>query len=91
MSEMGERSRLVAYVGEVIRTHIYLTEVQRAGLDAKAQAEGSTRNDVVRTIIDRELNLAENEDLDALFEELAPELAEAARTCAAGDPELRSG
>jgi hypothetical protein len=72
----------------VIRTNIYLTEIEQAGLDAKAESEGSSRSDVVRSIVDRELNLADDADLDALFGELAAELAELARALASNDPDL---
>ena len=40
------------------RTNIYLSETERAALDARAAVEGSTRSDVVRALVDRELNLA---------------------------------
>ena len=72
------------------RTNIYLSDTEQAGLDARAAAEGSTRSDVVRSIVDRELNLADQADLDALFGEFAAELAERARALAHDDPDLRA-
>jgi hypothetical protein len=73
----------------VHRTNIYLTETEQAGLDARAAAEGSTRSDLVRSIVDRELNLAEDSDLDEIFGELAAELANRARLLSSDDPDLR--
>jgi len=78
------------YVGEVRRTNIYLSEAEQAGLDARAAAEGSTRSDVVRALVDRELNLSDDAGLDALFAEYAGELAEQARASSRDDPDLRS-
>jgi hypothetical protein len=80
---------VTVYTLRVIRTNIYLTEVEQAGLDAKAEAAGSTRSDIVRSIVDRDLNLADDADLDTLLWELAPELAGLAREIASGEPELR--
>jgi hypothetical protein len=37
--------------------NIYLTVTEQAALDARAVAEGSTRSELVRVIVDRELNL----------------------------------
>jgi hypothetical protein len=73
----------------VHRTNIYLTETEQAGLDARAAAEGSTRSDLVRSIVDRELNLADDSDLDEVLGELAAELADRARALASDDPDLR--
>jgi hypothetical protein len=47
------------YAPVVRRTNIYLTLAEQAALDARAAAEGSTRSEVLRAIVDRELNLAE--------------------------------
>lgn len=77
------------YAQAVHRTNIYLTESEQAGLDARAAAEGSTRSDVVRGIVDRELNLAEDTDLDDILGELAAELADRARALASDDPDVR--
>ncbi len=71
------------------RTNIYLSEVEHAGLDARAAAEGCSRSDIVRSVIDRELNLIEEASLDALLSELAEELAERARQLSSDDPDLR--
>jgi len=35
--------------------NIYLTVTEQAALDARAVAEGSTRSELVRVIVDREL------------------------------------
>jgi hypothetical protein len=71
------------------RTNIYLSDAEQAGLDARAAVEGSSRSDVVRSIVDRELNLGDEAELDALLGEHAEELAEQARALCADDPELR--
>ncbi len=77
------------YALVVRRTNIYLSDAEQAGLDARAAAEGSTRSDVIRAIVDRELNLADEADLDILFGQLATELAERARNLSDDDPDLR--
>ncbi len=69
---------VAVYAVVVRRTNIYLSDVERVGLDARAAAEGSTRSDVVRSLVDRELNLADEADLDTLLGQLAGE-----------DPDLR--
>lgn len=73
----------------VHRTNIYLSQAEQVALDARAVAEGRSRSEVVRAIIDRELNLHEHPDLDAILYELAEELAEQARALSADDPDLR--
>ena len=72
------------------RTNIYLTEAEQAALDARAAAEGSTRSEVLRVLVDRELNLdAEaSEEIDAALAEVAGEMAERGRKLSAGDPDL---
>jgi hypothetical protein len=80
---------VTVYAAAVRRTNIYLSEAEQAGLDARAAAEGSTRSDVVRAIVDRELNLADEADVDAVLGELAGELAARARVLAGSDPDLR--
>jgi hypothetical protein len=47
-------------------------------LDARASVEGVSRSDIVRSVIDRELNLDEDDTLDAQIGDLAGEFAEAA-------------
>jgi hypothetical protein len=59
-------------------------------LDARAAVEGCSRSDIVRGVIDRELNLDDDNEVDALIGDLAAELAEAARRSSAADPDLRS-
>lgn len=79
------------YAPVVQRTNIYLTLAEQAALDAKAAAEGSTRSEVLRGLIDRELNLAgESRGVDAALAELAGELAERSRQLSADDPDLSS-
>lgn len=72
------------------RTNIYLTEVEQAGLDARAAAEGSTRSEVLRLLVDRELNLDTEAagEIDAALAELAGGLAERSRQLSADDPDL---
>jgi hypothetical protein len=80
---------VTVYAAVVRRTNIYLSDAEQAGLDARAAAEGSTRSDVVRGIVDRELNLADEADIDSVLSELASELATRSRTLAGDDPDLR--
>ncbi len=72
------------------RTNIHLAEVEQAALDARATAEGSTRSEIVRAIVDRELNLAPGEatEVDAALADAATELAARARVLSADDPDL---
>ena len=73
------------------RTNIYLTEAEQAALAARAAAEGSTRSEVLRVLVDRELNLdAESSggEVDTALAELAGELAEHSRHLSADDPDL---
>ncbi|MGH9164074.1 MAG: ribbon-helix-helix protein, CopG family [Acidimicrobiales bacterium] len=74
------------------RTNIYLTLVEQAALDAKAAAEGSSRSEVLRALVDRELNLDDevSEEVDRTLAEIAGELAERSRQLSAGDPDLSS-
>ena len=72
------------------RTNIYLSEVEQAALDARAAVEGSTRSDVVRSIVDRELNLAEDAEVDAALLHAAREIATKARTLNRADPDVRT-
>lgn len=78
------------YAGAVRRTNIYLSEDEQAALDARAAVEGSTRSDVLRSIVDRELNLDDDPELDAALAELAGDLARRARALSRSDPDLRS-
>lgn len=74
------------------RTNIYLTLAEQAALDARAAVEGSTRSQVLRALVDRELNLdtESSEEVDAALAELADELAERSRQLSADDPDLSS-
>jgi hypothetical protein len=76
----------------VRRTNIYLTQAEQAALDARAAAEGSTRSEVLRALVDRELNLETEPsgEVDAALVELAGELAERSRKLSADDPDLSS-
>jgi hypothetical protein len=80
---------VVVYAAGVRRTNIYLSETEQTALDARAAAEGATRSDIVRAIVDRELNLREDVEVDAALAELSAELAERARTLSRRDPDLR--
>lgn len=82
----------VVYTPVVRRTNIYLTLAEQAALDARAAAEGSTRSEVLRALVDRELNLEteSSEEVDAALAELADELAERSRQLSADDPDLSS-
>ena len=83
---------VAVYARFVRRTNIYLTEVEQAALDARAAAEGSTRSEVLRALVDRELNLdtEASGEVDATLAELAGELAERSRQLSADDPDLSS-
>jgi hypothetical protein len=72
----------------VRRTNIYLSETEQAALDARAVAEGSTRSDVLRALVDRELNLDENPDVDAALADAAADIAHRARKLSRRDPDL---
>ena len=80
------------YAPVVRRTNIYLTLAEQAALDARAAAEGSTRSEVLRALVDRELNLETESsgEVDAALVELAGELAERSRQLSADDPDLAS-
>jgi LDH2 family malate/lactate/ureidoglycolate dehydrogenase len=80
----------VVYSHGVRRTNIYLSEVEQAALDARAAAEGSTRSEIVRAIVDRELNLGPEDasEVDAALAESAADLAARARALSADDPDL---
>ena len=82
---------VAVYIEPVRRTNIYLSEIEQAALDAKAATEGSTRSDVLRNILDRELNLdGDDADVDAALAEVAGEIAKRARALGRQDPDLRS-
>ncbi|MGH9306014.1 MAG: ribbon-helix-helix domain-containing protein [Acidimicrobiales bacterium] len=70
------------------RTNIYLSGAEQAGLDALAAAEGCSRSEVIRAVIDRELNLGADFALDEVLGDMADELAQRARTLSATDPDL---
>lgn len=75
------------------RTNVYLTAEEEAALDAKARAEGASRSQVMRDILDAALGLGREGDSDAadvLLLARAGEIAESARHLAQSDPDLRS-
>ncbi len=76
--------------GGVRRTNIYLSEAEQAGLDAIAVARGSTRSDVIRAIVDRELHLEAVDDdvLDAVLADAARDVAARSRALSRRDPDL---
>ena len=80
------------YTRVVRRTNIYLTLAEQAALDSRAAAEGSTRSEVIRALVDREFNLdaESSEEVDAALAELAGELAELSRRLSDDDPDLCS-
>jgi hypothetical protein len=81
---------MAVYNASVRRTNIYLTETEQAALDARAAVEGSNRSDVLRAIVDRELNIAEEHDeLDAALADAADQIAKRARSLSSRDPDLR--
>jgi hypothetical protein len=83
---------VVVYALTVRRTNIYLSAVEQAALDAKAAAEGSTRSEVLRALVDRELNLDDegSDEVDAALVALASELAERSRQLSVTDADLSS-
>ena len=82
----------LVYAQVMRRTNIYLTLAEQAALDARAAAEGSTRSEVLRALVDREFNLEteSSEEADSALVELADELAERSRQLSADDPDLSS-
>ncbi len=77
------------HTGRVRRTNIYLSEVEQAALDALATSEGRTRSEVLRSVLDRHLNLDEDAELDSTLADLAAEIADISRTLAATETDLR--
>ncbi len=72
------------------RTNIYLSETEQAALDARAIVEGSTRSDVLRALVDRELNLSEDAEVDAALLGAARDIADRARRLNRADPDLKT-
>jgi hypothetical protein len=81
---------VAVYAQAMRRTNIYLSEAEQAALDARAVAEGSSRSDIVRAIVDRELNLTTDHALDDALADAAPELAHRARRLSRDDSDLLS-
>ncbi len=55
----------------MIRTQIYLTERERAGLDKVSQATGKKQSELIREAVDRFLDHAEGAQRDAILQEAA--------------------
>lgn len=73
------------------RTNIYLSDREQAALDARARAEGSTRSDVLRTLLDEQLGLEEADpDVDRELLAAASRIAKRARATSRRDPDLSS-
>ena len=70
------------------RTNIYLSTDEQTALDARAAARGTTRSEVIREILDRELNLGEDAELDRALIEAASEIADRSRQLSRHDPDL---
>lgn len=81
---------VAVYIDRVRRTNIYLTEAEQAALDAIAAANGSNRSEVVRAIVDRELNLSPEEqtEVDTALGAAAAELAARSRVLSRDDVDL---
>jgi hypothetical protein len=88
-SVRGRVMYVEVYDRSMRRTNIYLSEAEQVALDARAAAEGTTRSDVVRAIVDRELNLTDETALDEALSDAAAELAVHARKLSRTDPDLR--
>lgn len=73
------------------RTNVYLTREQEAALAARARAEGVSRSDVLRAILDRALGLdGDDPVLDAAMLDAADLIAGRAHALFADDPDLSS-
>lgn len=81
---------MAVYARRVRRTNIYLTDIEQAALDARAAADGSTRSEAIRAIVDRELNLSPEEqtEVDTALGEEAAALAAHARALSQNDVDL---
>ncbi|MEO5680154.1 MAG: hypothetical protein ABIS47_10850 [Acidimicrobiales bacterium] len=69
---------------------MYLTDTEQAALDARAAAAGATRSEIVRAIVDRELNLSPDEEtgLDQALAGAAVALAGRSRVLSGDAPDL---
>lgn len=70
------------------RTNIYLTEEQERALDAVARAEGTTRSDAIRTILDRHLGFEVNDEVYATLADVVDEVDRALDELFADDDDL---
>lgn len=73
------------------RTNIYLTDEQVVALDAEAEQGGTTRSELVRTIIDQHVAAkpAVDPEVAAAFAEIADVYDEITETLFDDDPDLR--
>jgi metal-responsive CopG/Arc/MetJ family transcriptional regulator len=73
------------------RTNIYLTDAQVEALDAEAEQGGTTRSELVRTIIDQHVasKPAIDPDVAAAFAEIADVYDEITEHLFDDDPDLR--
>ncbi len=55
----------------MVRTQIYLTEEERAGLDDVSEATGKKQSELIREAVDRFLELAAESRRDAVLQEVA--------------------
>lgn len=55
----------------MVRTQIYLTEEERAGLVNVSKATGKKQSELIREAVDRFLDLAEGSQRDAVLQEVA--------------------
>lgn len=55
----------------MVRTQIYLTEEERAGLVNVSKATGKKQSELIREAVDRFLDLAKGSQRDAVLQEVA--------------------
>lgn len=55
----------------MVRTQIYLTDEERAGLDNVSRFTGKKQSELIREAVDRFLDLAEGSRRDAVLQEAA--------------------
>lgn len=55
----------------MVRTQIYLTEEERAGLQSVSKATGRKQSDLIREAVDRFLDLAEGSQRHSILREAA--------------------
>ncbi|MEE8441858.1 MAG: ribbon-helix-helix domain-containing protein [Spirochaetia bacterium] len=55
----------------MVRTQVYLTEDERAGLDSVSKTTGKKQSELIREAVDRFLDLAEGDRREAVLDEAA--------------------